>query len=305
MARIQSDKDLYISYFSISYLSENDGPGKRLVLFMQGCPLDCAWCHSPHSQPMQSPLLYFEGLCRKCGICTEECPNGVHQFIGDAHVLKREHCDYCGACIDACPQSSSLRHTGALVLPTETKDVESLFEMLRPHLDFVKKEGGITFSGGEPLLQAAALKQLAAKCKKAGYHVALETSGIASAENLRELIDYVDTWLIGLRLMVDNKKGVQQRLEQACRQTLQLLRQESNADLIVRIPVIPGHTTDAAYLEKVLQLKSEFGISNIELLRHNPESSHYYKATDLQPQLEYDRAEADLYFDQMNRFLNN
>lgn len=294
--------DSYLSYFNISWLSETDGPGKRLVLFLQGCHLNCVWCHSPHSQPEESPLLYFDSLCKKCQRCRTVCKNDVHLFLAGKHVLQRANCSRCGACIEACPQSSFYKPGGALVLPTRNTEISSLFEMIKPQLEMLGDEGGITFSGGEPLLQFEAVALLAEKCRESGFHTAIETSGIIPLTHIQKVSPFIDTWLIGMRLVTGPKTSQSVYLEKRTRNTLSFLTQNTNAEIIVRIPVIPGFTTTEAYLTTARQILQDYHIHKVELLPHNPESSHYYEAIDLPPQIEYNAAQADEIFKYVSDF---
>jgi len=283
----------FLSYFHISWLSETDGPGKRMVLFLQGCPLDCVWCHSPHSQPAESPLLYFGSLCIRCHRCEEACVNGVHSFAGQQHLIQRERCVKCGNCIEACPQSSFFKQGNALTLPTKKCDVDSLFEQIKPQLELLRYEGGITFSGGEPLLQAKPLTLLAKKCKEAGFHTALETSGIVSLKSIEMIHPYIDTWLFGMRLVTGTKTIAPSYLEEQTRKALHLLSHEKKSTVIVRIPAIDGYTNTTDYLARVHEIASDCSIKTIEILPHNRESSHYYHAMGISPSVHYEETEAN------------
>lgn len=292
-----------ISFFNINWLSEYDGPGKRLVLFLQGCHLDCVWCHSPHSQLKASPLLYFDSLCQKCQRCKDACRNNVHCFNGNEHLLFRDNCTLCGQCIEACPQSSNYKHNGALILPTRKIDVSSLFETIEPHLKMLGDEGGITFSGGEPLLQSEALALLAHKCKLSGIHTALETSGTVPIHFLENIFSYIDTWLIGIRLDTGRNKPTKDSFESKTRSTLDFLTHNGITDIIARYPVIPGYTTTEYYLNTTLQILMNYNISRIDILPHNPESSHYYKAMNLPFQIDYDASQAERSYKYVSNFL--
>ena len=294
--------DNILSYFNISWLSETDGPGKRLVLFLQGCHLNCVWCHSPHSQPGESPLLFFDSLCKKCQRCQTACENEVHSFLADKHILQRNNCSQCGACSDDCPQSSLYKPGGALVLPTRKTEVSTLFEMIRPQLEMLGAEGGITFSGGEPLLQFKALALLAKMCKESGFHTAIETSGIIPLIYIKTVSPFIDTWLVGMRLVTGSTTSESGYLEKRTRDTLSFLTQNRNTEVIIRIPVIPGFTTTETYLTTARQIIQEYQIKNIELLPHNPESSHYYEAIDFPPQIEYNAAQAEQIFKYVSDF---
>jgi len=294
-----------LSYFHISWLSETDGPGKRLVLFMQGCPLDCAWCHSPHSQPAESPLLFFDSLCIGCHRCEEACPNGVHSFDGQRHIINREQCVKCGSCIEACPQSSFYKPANALSLPTKKCDVDSLFELIKPQLEMLRHDGGITFSGGEPLLQVEPLTLLAKKCKEAGFNTALETSGIVSIESIETILPYIDTWLFGMRLGTGNPNAaLPRRLEEYIRKALHLLQVKKQSTVRVRIPAIADYTSTPDYLNRVREVISDFSLHEIEVLPHNRESAHYYRAMGLTPNVLYDKNTADEAFQMAIKFFN-
>ncbi|SDB85676.1 glycyl-radical enzyme activating protein [Williamwhitmania taraxaci] len=286
-------EDTIISYFNISWLSEFDGPGKRIVVYLQGCQLDCAWCHSPQSQPSKSPLLFFNQFCIGCHRCESACKNNGHIFVNGGHFINRQHCTGCGSCVEACPNSSCNRNTGALQLPTKKVEVSSLFKMLKPQLELVKNSGGITFSGGEPLLQSGALAMLAKLCKDMGIHTAVETSGIVEIADADKLLPYVDTWLVGFRLHQGINKEPSPEMESITYKFLSHISKKEGIEIIGRIPVIPGYTNNDDYLTKVKELMDEFPVNRLELLPHNPESAHYYKAMGIKPIIPYNKELAE------------
>lgn len=294
-----------ISYFHISWLSETDGPGKRMVLFLQGCPLDCAWCHSPHSQPAESPLLFFDSLCTRCRRCEDACANRVHSFAGQQHIIQRENCMKCGNCIEACPQSSFYKQGNALALPTKKYGVDSLFELIKPQLELLRDDGGITFSGGEPLFQAESLTLLARKCKEAGFHTALETSGIVSLKSIEMIHPFIDTWLFGMRLITGTKTIAPNNLEEQTRKALHWLSREKKSTVIVRIPAIDGYTNTTDYLNRVHEIAIDCSIHSIEVLPHNRESSHYYHAMGIGSPIHYEEKVANVAFQVITNYFNN
>ena len=162
-----------INYFNNSWESTRDGPGIRVVLFLQGCHLDCPWCHSAHSRPVQPALLFFEHLCLNCGICSQACPNKAHAMVNGRHILHGNKCIQCGDCIRQCPLSRINRNTatGPLRNLKFSSSPEKLFEYLIPQLELWRKVGGLTISGGEPPLQYQALGQILELCQKAGINV--------------------------------------------------------------------------------------------------------------------------------------
>lgn len=268
-----------LKYFSIDWLSEDDGPGKRVVLFLQGCHLDCLWCHSPHAQPTVSPLLFFENQCQSCGRCVDACKHDVHSLKNELHIINRERCIQCGDCVDVCPQSGSTINSKALDLPTRFATPENMFDMIEPQLDLLKELGGVTFSGGEALLQSKALIPLAKRCKEAGIHTCIETSGIVSERMIREISPFIDTWLFGMRLTIGTTSMSTAQLFQRTKISFDIIRDLENANMIVRIPAIDGYTNTSEYLGKVTQLIDNDARINIEVLPFNGAAGHYYQAS--------------------------
>lgn len=292
-----------LNYFNLTQLSTHDGPGSRTVLFLQGCALDCIWCHSPHSRLPSSPLLFFDSLCINCQRCAEVCPQQVHEFKGQNHLIERSRCIQCGACIAACPFSSQETNTGPLQLPSHKANVDTLFESLRSHLELLSDTGGITFSGGEPLLQFSALQKLAQKCQQAGIHTAIETSGIVPAPAVEALKPYINTWLLGMRFTTGTSNYDSAYMEDKIRTTLQILCTKPKSEIIVRIPAIPGMTSSSWHHKKVQSLLQEFSITTIDILPYNPESDLYYKAMDTNPPYIYNPEKALEAYQETNRIL--
>jgi Pyruvate-formate lyase-activating enzyme len=181
-----------------------------------------------------------------------------------------------------------------------------LFEAIRPQLEMLKKVGGITFSGGEPLLQADAVADLAKRCKQIGINIAIETSGVIAVKELKKVLPYVDTWLIGMRLTTGHSSSISPLLERKVRRTLKCLQANTQNNIIVRIPVIPGYTSTLSYLQAAQNIVKDFSLTNIELLPQNPEGEHYYKAAGLNPLVSFNKHEAEeSYQYATNFFLNN
>lgn len=299
----QENKTDMLSYFNINWLSRTDGPGRRTVLFLQGCHLDCTWCHSPHSLPPKSPLLYFNALCRHCRRCEEVCPQGVHKFMGKHHLVLRENCTQCGKCIEACPQSSEYKPANALVLPTKTQTVDTVFKVLRPQLELLQDDGGITFSGGEPLLQAKALVQLAKKCKASGFNTALETSGIVPLRSVEIMAPYIDTWLFGMRLTTGTHQFSAAYLERQTRRIFQYLAGQAKSRIIVRIPAIEGHTTTPYFLDRAMEIIHTHPGQPIEIMPLNKNSTHYYTAMGITPAIDFDALRAQTAHETISSYL--
>lgn len=268
-------KYISLRYFDIAWLSRYDGPGHRVVLYLQGCHLQCPWCHSPHSQATEPVLLYFPARCRYCGRCAQACARGVHQVTPVSHLLDRNRCAGCGECIDACPASCRDSLSGALAQPVKSMTVQELWEVLYPQLDLLRTIGGLTVSGGEALLQSEAVAGLLCLCKEEGIHTAVETSGALPEKNIKDIVGLTDCWLYGLR---PTSFYTPPRAERILA-NLELLA-ETKSRIIIRTPVIAGITDLPESLECVAEIMRTNGLREIELMPFNKETSHYYTALD-------------------------
>lgn len=169
----------------IQRFSINDGSGIRTTVFFKGCPLKCAWCHNPETQSAKKELLFYKNKCINCGEC-QVCPNNAHIFTNE-HLYIRESCTQCGACVQACP-------TLALELCGREYTVSGIVAMVKKDMAFYGESGGITLSGGEPLIQEMAVPLLKA-CKENGINTAVETCGYVDEAKIQEAQKYVDTFL--------------------------------------------------------------------------------------------------------------
>ena len=148
----------------------HDGPGLRTTLFLKGCPLRCVWCHNPEGEARVPQLGYYAHKCIDCGECVRVCPAGAPEFTADGHRLIREMCVVCGRCEDACLGN-------ALRLYGQTVTVEDACTLVLEDRAFYGEEGGLTVSGGEPLLQTNFTAALLARMKEEGIGTAVDTCG--------------------------------------------------------------------------------------------------------------------------------
>lgn len=168
----------------------HDGPGLRTVIFLKGCPLRCAWCHNPETQAPEKELLFYAKKCISCAACVSVCPQNAHR-IEEEHRFLRERCASCFACASVCP-SGALEVTGR-----EYTAEELLCEVMRD-APFYGETGGLTLSGGEPLMQTASLTLLHL-AKEAGISTALETCGYADPARIAEAVPYTDLFLYDIK----------------------------------------------------------------------------------------------------------
>ena len=125
----------------------HDGPGVRTTFLLKGCPLRCLWCHNPEGISGKPELACYAHKCIRCGECVAACPRGAHRVEGERHVFDRSRCAACGRCAEACLG-------GALRLWGRPVAVEEAVKIAREDMLFYEASGGgVTLSGGEPLLQ--------------------------------------------------------------------------------------------------------------------------------------------------------
>ena len=175
--------------FNIQKFSINDGPGIRTTVFLKGCPLRCIWCHNPESNEAHPELFYDPRKCIGCLGCASVCPKGCHFKDGEMHVFDRTNCIRCGACAEVCP-TESLEMTGS-----EKTVADVMAEVMKDKIFYDNSGGGLTVSGGEPLMQFDFTLALFKAAKEAGLHTCIETCGFAPKERLALLAPYIDIFL--------------------------------------------------------------------------------------------------------------
>jgi len=225
--------------FNIQHFSSEDGPGIRTTVFLQGCNLRCPWCHNPESQKMQTQIMHFVQKCIGCKRCVENCPE---------KELFSESCRHCGKCAENCP-------TGALVAYGKTAETaEILAECIQDRDLYDMSDGGVTVSGGEPLLQTGFLKELLEGLKAEGIHTALETAGCYEFERLEQVLPFTDLVFMDLKCMDEQKhKEVIGASNAVILENIRKVAAQ-NVDFVIRIPVICGFNDDelpamAAFIE--------------------------------------------------------
>lgn len=259
------------SYNSIIWDSHADGPGLRVVLFAQGCPFGCPWCHSPHTRVMKKLLLFTPAMCNRCRRCASVCPVGAHSFIGELHQIDRSLCRGCGICLSVCRQSAGASSCAVLRIVPFEDTVESLFKKMLPQLRLCR---AITVSGGEPLIQWQEVAVLLERCRSEGVDTAIETTLSAGERIIESLRPLVDRWLVGLRPIALNPPGVTLPDMAVVARNLRYL---PNADITIRYPVIPGYTDHLWSMAATAEIMSSAGVDTIEILPYNENTGHYHR----------------------------
>jgi pyruvate formate lyase activating enzyme len=230
--------------FDIKRYAIHDGPGIRTTVFMKGCSLACPWCHNPEGIEPEAFLAYNKERCIRCGACVESCPEQALCLESEGVVSCGSPCMNCFTCSEICP-SEAREQVGRKLTAREL-----LGEIQKDIPFYDTSGGGVTFSGGEPLMQAEFLIEVLKLCGAEHIHRAVDTSGCASHETLMSVAGHSDLFLYDLKMMDSDKHekftGVPNHL--ILDNLLNLARKR--IDLIIRIPLIPGVNDDVENLDR-------------------------------------------------------
>ncbi len=246
--------------FDIQRGSFVDGPGIRTTVFFKGCNLRCAWCHNPESQADKKQMMLFGDKCIECGRCKAVCPNAL------------KSCDFCEKCTILCPQS-------AREISGNEFSVDDIIGIILKDMDYYGSDGGVTFSGGECMLQIEFLKELLIECKKNGIHTAIDTAGHIPYSHFEEILPYTDMFLFDIKCMSveKHKKYVGTDNALILENLKKLLKTEKK--IWVRVPIIEGVNSSS---DEMLKIKDFFDKHSypdkIELLPYHSLGEHKYCA---------------------------
>jgi pyruvate formate lyase activating enzyme len=231
--------------FDIKKFSLHDGPGIRTTVFFKGCPLRCWWCHNPEGLAPERERVFRASRCIRCEACLAACTYGAISRDGDGVSTDGEKCALCGACVRVCYAEARE------IVGREMTVAQVMAEIERDIPFYDESSGGVTFSGGEPLLQRDFLLALLRACKEKEIHVALDTCGYATWEDFDSVREYVDLFLYDLKLMDDAKHrkltGVSNELILRNLQKLSKLGHH----IILRVPIVPRINDDAENIRRI------------------------------------------------------
>jgi pyruvate formate lyase activating enzyme len=234
--------------FNIQRFCVQDGPGVRTTVFFKGCPLRCAWCSNPESQTALHEVGHNDTLCTRCGRCLEVCEVGARSLAAARTRIDRGTCISCGTCAGQC-LAGALRVYGADL------SLEKVYaEVVRDKPFYGSSGGGVTASGGEPLLYADFVASLFARCGVEGIHTCLETCGDAPESAWDTVLPYTDLVLFDLKVM-DPRDHERLTGRSNARILARLAHvDDAAASLIIRVPLIPGITDTVGNLTAIASL---------------------------------------------------
>lgn len=250
--------------FDIKKYAIHDGPGIRTTVFFKGCPLHCPWCHNPEGIQQHVEIVISPERCIHCEQCLQVCSKGALYSHDKVIALDRQKCDLCGACLDVC-YARALEFVGRHVTVEHV-----ISEIEKDRVFYDESGGGVTLSGGEPLMQPEFARTVLRECKRTGIHTVIDTCGYADPNVLQEVSEYVDLFLFDVKIM-DNKKhthftGVANDQILSNLQTLS----RSRKAIHVRIPIIPGITDDDGNIQMIRTfLASLAHIEKVSLLPYH------------------------------------
>ena len=254
---------LKANIFDIQRNSFVDGPGIRTTVFFKGCNLHCQWCHNPESQSFKKQMLFYKDKCTGCGKCREVCPS---------HLVK---CNFCGKCKIYCPSNARK------ICGKEYTSDEVLAEVIKDKAFYDNSNGGVTFSGGECMLQIEFLTEILKLCKENGIHTAVDTAGNVPWGYFERILPFTDLFLYDIKVFSNEKHekytGVSNEL---ILNNLKFLF-ESGAKIWIRIPIIPTVNDSGDEMKKIKDFLSPYKPQKIELLPYHRMGENKYSALNM------------------------
>ena len=254
--------------FDVKEFAVYDGPGIRTTVFMKGCPLRCQWCHNPEGLSPKPQLMVSPSACTHCGACTHVCkhPDG---------------CIACGDCVPVC--KAGLRRIAGKAWTSS----DLAARLLRDRAVLEASGGGVTFSGGEPLMQWPFVAQTVEKLN--GLHTCIETSGFSSDDVFEDMLQHMSMVMMDIKLVNAQAHKRWTGVDNACilRHVQRLCR--GDMPFIIRMPLIPGVNDCPAHFSAVADLlKGAKNLIRVELLPYHQTAGAKYPLAGMQYRIDFD-----------------
>lgn len=264
--------------FDIKRFATHDGSGIRTTVFFKGCPLRCRWCQNPEGLEASLQILYMENKCMHCLGCVHTCKNQGITVNGNRLKIHRNCQENWQEVVDVCP-------TLALSFDSQYYTVEACMQEILKDEAFFKREGGVTFSGGEPFLQIDFLESILKECKAHHIHTAIETSLYTKTDNVKRILPYLDQIYCDCKVydcdLHEKYTGVKNM--QILKNISFLLHSNKKDSVIVRTPLIPTMSATKENIEAISSyLVSLYEDVHYEILNYNPLAQAKYNYLDME-----------------------
>ncbi|MEE8363370.1 MAG: glycyl-radical enzyme activating protein [Dehalococcoidia bacterium] len=260
--------------FDIKRFAVHDGPGIRTTVFLKGCPLRCAWCHNPEAISSQPEVFFRPQRCIHCLACVEVCPTGAQQVdAAGTRVFDRALCNLSGHCVEVC-------YSGALEIAGRSMSVAEVMAALCQDTAFYRESGGgVTLSGGEPLLQAEFATAVLRECAAAGIHTALDTCGQLQWKTFEDALPYTDLVLYDVKDM--SPEGHRAGTGTSNERIVDNLRRlsERGVPIEIRMVILPGINDSDQQIDAAADLLSSLdSVIGVRLLPYHRLAGSKYHA---------------------------
>ncbi|WP_243134737.1 glycyl-radical enzyme activating protein [Acetobacterium wieringae] len=265
------DKNMSGTVLNIQRFTIHDGPGIRTEVFLKGCPLQCRWCSNPESMKVQPEVGVNKEACLgidHCGWCVDKCPN-VALILEEKKIvaIDREKCSNCLSCATSCPNDT-------LKIFGNSMTVEEIMKIVRSDRNYYEQSGGgLTLSGGDPLVQWKFSLEILKACKLTNIHTCVETELFCKKEIIDHILPYTDLIITDIKHMDTQKHKLFTNVgNEVILDNIKYIV-KNNADVVIRIPIVPGHNNDdeniritAEFISKELNNR----IHQLQLLPYRP-----------------------------------
>lgn len=256
--------------FNIQKFSVHDGPGIRTIVFLKGCGMQCWWCSNPESQNPYPEKAYNENRCLgldKCVRCVEVCmPNAISRAPNGKLVIDRSRCDMCAQpCVDACPAQG-------FIMYGQTRSVDEVLHIVeQDSMFYARSEGGMTLSGGEPLLQRDFMLALLREARRRRINTSMETCGLAPWESLRDACAHLDSILFDIKTLnpVKHMEQTGAPLEPVLENFTRMMKAYPSLAVHVRTPVVPGFNDAVGSILPIAELVAKYPNADFEMLPYH------------------------------------
>jgi len=252
--------------FNIERYAVHDGPGIRTIVFLSGCQLRCLWCANPEGQKLKPQFAFFLDKCTGCMKCLSVCPNKAIEQINGKIVMNWNKCKRCLKCVEVCPNEA--RESLTKVMTSK----EILEEVIKDIPFYRRSNGGVTLSGGDPLMQIDFASEILKLCKEREIHTVIETSGFADWDDFVKILKYTDFIFYDIKHM-DTKKhkyGTGVSNEKILENLKKITNLYKDINVVVRIPVIPNFNDSEENITNTAKFVKSFkNIRKIELLPYH------------------------------------